>query len=157
VPAEEAPAPDEGGYIKDESEPSPEPVGIYYEPEPGPPDRPDNAPEPEADIAAAPQGMPSWQEIVASLTGELKSGIVRSLGDSGIVTAQLSETAVHLTLSGGSLAARLNTPEVLGAVRAAASKLSGRKLDIEVTLTGGGKQPTRSIEELRGNPFVKFV
>ena len=154
-PLPEEPPVDGGGYIKDESEPAPEPVGIYYEPEPGPPDRPDNAPEPEP--KAAPLGAPKWAEVVAALSGELKSGIIRSLEDSGMVTAEFDGGSLHLTFSSAFAAARLNTPEVLGAVRAAASKLAGRPLDIVITQLGGSRQPTRSVEELRGNPFVKFV
>ena len=154
-PLPEEPPVDGGGYIKDESEPAPEPVGIYYEPEPGPPDRPDNAPEPEP--KAAPLGAPKWAEVVAALSGELKSGIIRSLEDSGMVTAEFDGDSLHLTFSSAFAAARLNTPEVLGAVRAAASKLAGRPLDIVITQLGGSRQPTRSVEELRGNPFVKFV
>ena len=154
-PLPEEPPVDGGGYIKDEPAPAPEPVGIYYEPEPGPPDRPDNAPEPEP--KAAPLGAPKWAEVVAALSGELKSGVIRSLEDSGMVTAEFDGGSLHLTFSSGFAAARLNTPEVLGAVRAAASKLAGRPLDIVITQLGGGRQPTRSVEELRGNPFVKFV
>ena len=154
-PLPEEPPVDGGGYIKDEPAPAPEPVGIYYEPEPGPPDRPDNAPEPEP--KAAPLGAPKWAEVVAALSGELKSGVIRSLEDSGMVTAEFDGGSLHLTFSSGFAAARLNTPEVLGAVRAAASKLAGRPLDIVITQLGGSRQPTRSVEELRGNPFVKFV
>ena len=154
-PLPEEPPVDGGGYIKDESEPAPEPVGIYYEPEPGPPDRPDNAPEPEPKAAAP--GAPKWAEVVAALSGELKSGVIRSLEDSGMVTAEFDGGSLHLTFSSAFAAARLNTPEVLGAVRAAASKLAGRPLDIVITQLGGSRQPTRSVEELRGNPFVKFV
>ena len=156
-PLPEEPPVDGGGYIKDEPAPAPapEPVGIYYEPEPGPPDRPDNAPEPEP--KAAPPGAPKWAEVVAALSGELKSGVIRSLEDSGMVTAEFDGGSLHLTFSSGFAAARLNTPEVLGAVRAAASKLAGRPLDIVITQLGGSRQPTRSVEELRGNPFVKFV
>ena len=154
-PLPEEPPVDGGGYIKDEPAPAPEPVGIYYEPEPGPPDRPDNAPEPEPKAAAP--GAPKWAEVVAALSGELKSGVIRSLEDSGMVTAEFDGDSLHLTFSSGFAAARLNTPEVLGAVRAAASKLAGRPLDIVITQLGGGRQPTRSVEELRGNPFVKFV
>ena len=154
-PLPEEPPVDGGGYIKDEPAPAPEPVGIYYEPEPGPPDRPDNAPEPEP--KAVPPGAPKWAEVVAALSGELKSGIIRSLEDSGMVTAEFDGGSLHLTFSSGFAAARLNTPEVLGAVRAAASKLAGRPLDIVITQLGGSRQPTRSVEELRGNPFVKFV
>ncbi len=154
-PLPEEPPVDGGGYIKDEPAPAPEPVGIYYEPEPGPPDRPDNAPEPEPKAAAP--GAPKWAEVVAALSGELKSGIIRSLEDSGMVTAEFDGGSLHLTFSSGFAAARLNTPEVLGAVRAAASKLAGRPLDIVITQLGGSRQPTRSVEELRGNPFVKFV
>ncbi len=154
-PLPEEPPVDGGGYIKDEPAPAPEPVGIYYEPEPGPPDRPDNAPEPEP--KPAPLGAPKWAEVVAALSGELKSGVIRSLEDSGMVTAEFDGGSLHLTFSSGFAAARLNTPEVLGAVRAAASKLAGRPLDIVITQLGGSRQPTRSVEELRGNPFVKFV
>ncbi len=154
-PLPEEPPVDGGGYIKDEPAPAPEPVGIYYEPEPGPPDRPDNAPEPEP--KAAPPGAPKWAEVVAALSGELKSGVIRSLEDSGMVTAEFDGDSLHLTFSSAFAAARLNTPEVLGAVRAAASKLAGRPLDIVITQLGGSRQPTRSVEELRGNPFVKFV
>ena len=154
-PLPEEPPVDGGGYIKDEPAPAPEPVGIYYEPEPGPPDRPDNAPEPEP--KAAPLGAPKWAEVVAALSGELKSGVIRSLEDSGMVTAEFDGDSLHLTFSSAFAAARLNTPEVLGAVRAAASKLAGRPLDIVITQLGGSRQPTRSVEELRGNPFVKFV
>ena len=154
-PLPEEPPVDGGGYIKDEPAPAPEPVGIYYEPEPGPPDRPDNAPEPEPKAAAP--GAPKWAEVVAALSGELKSGVIRSLEDSGMVTAEFDGGSLHLTFSSGFAAARLNTPEVLGAVRAAASKLAGRPLDIVITQLGGSRQPTRSVEELRGNPFVKFV
>ena len=154
-PLPEEPPVDGGGYIKDEPAPAPEPVGIYYEPEPGPPDRPDNAPEPEPKAAAP--GAPKWAEVVAALSGELKSGVIRSLEDSGMVTAEFDGDSLHLTFSSGFAAARLNTPEVLGAVRAAASKLAGRPLDIVITQLGGSRQPTRSVEELRGNPFVKFV
>ena len=154
-PLPEEPPVDGGGYIKDEPAPAPEPVGIYYEPEPGPPDRPDNAPEPEPKAAAP--GAPKWAEVVAALSGELKSGVIRSLEDSGMVTAEFDGGSLHLTFSSAFAAARLNTPEVLGAVRAAASKLAGRPLDIVITQLGGSRQPTRSVEELRGNPFVKFV
>ena len=154
-PLPEEPPVDGGGYIKDEPAPAPEPVGIYYEPEPGPPDRPDNAPKPEPKAAAP--GAPKWAEVVAALSGELKSGIIRSLEDSGMVTAEFDGGSLHLTFSSAFAAARLNTPEVLGAVRAAASKLAGRPLDIVITQLGGSRQPTRSVEELRGNPFVKFV
>ncbi len=157
--AAEPASPDGSGYIKDEPEPVPEPVGIYYNPEPPLPDRPDNAPEPETEPEpeAVPVGMPKWPEVVAELSDKLKPGIIRSLSDTGQLSVEFTESSLHLIFSSSFFASRLNTQEVLSAVRAAASKLAGRPLDIEVTLLGGGKQPTRSVEELRGNPFVKFV
>lgn len=152
---EEPPAYDDGGYVRDEPEPTPEPVGVYYNPEPPMPDRPDNFPEP--DPAPAPSGMPKWSEVTAELAKELKPALMRPLTDSGLLTAEFTENSLHLTFSNSFAERRLNTPETMALIRAAASKLAGRPLDIEVTLLGGGKQPTRSVEELRGNPFVKFV
>ena len=152
---EEPPAYDDGGYVRDESEPTPEPVGVYYNPEPPMPDRPDNFPEP--DPSPAPSGMPKWSEVTAELAKELKPALMRPLTDSGLLTAEFTENSLHLTFSNSFAERRLNTPETMALIRAAASKLAGRPLDIEVTLLGGGKQPTRSVEELRGNPFVKFV
>lgn len=152
---EEPPAYDDGGYIRDEPEPTPEPVGVYYNPEPPMPDRPDNFPEP--DPSPAPSGMPKWSEVTAELAKELKPALMRPLTDSGLLTAEFTENSLHLTFSNSFAERRLNTPETMALIRAAASKLAGRPLDIEVTLLGGGKQPTRSVEELRGNPFVKFV
>lgn len=152
---EEPPAYDDGGYVRDEPEPTPEPVGVYYNPEPPMPDRPDNFPEP--DPSPAPSGMPKWSEVTAELAKELKPALMRSLTDSGLLTAEFTENSLHLTFSNSFAERRLNTPETMALIRAAASKLAGRPLDIEVTLLGGGKQPTRSVEELRGNPFVKFV
>lgn len=152
---EEPPAYDDGGYVRDEPEPTPEPVGVYYNPEPPMPDRPDNFPEP--DPSPAPSGMPKWSEVTAELAKELKPALMRPLTDSGLLTAEFTENSLHLTFSNSFAERRLNTPETMALIRAAASKLSGRPLDIEVTLLGGGKQPTRSVEELRGNPFVKFV
>ena len=152
---EKPPAYDDGGYIRDEPEPTPEPVGVYYNPEPPMPDRPDNFPEP--DPSPAPSGMPKWSEVTAELAKELKPALMRPLTDSGLLTAEFTENSLHLTFSNSFAERRLNTPETMALIRAAASKLAGRPLDIEVTLQGGGKQPTRSVEELRGNPFVKFV
>lgn len=152
---EEPPAYDDGGYVRDEPEPTPEPVGVYYNPEPPMPDRPDNFPEPEP--SPAPSGMPKWSEVTAELAKELKPALMRPLTDSGLLTAEFTENSLHLTFSNSFAERRLNTPETMALIRAAASKLAGRPLDIEVTLLGGGKQPTRSVEELRGNPFVKFV
>ena len=152
---EEPPAYDDGGYFRDEPEPTPEPVGVYYNPEPPMPDRPDNFPEP--DPSPAPSGMPKWSEVTAELAKELKPALMRPLTDSGLLTAEFTENSLHLTFSNSFAERRLNTPETMALIRAAASKLAGRPLDIEVTLLGGGKQPTRSVEELRGNPFVKFV
>lgn len=152
---EEPPAYDDGGYVRDEPEPTPEPVGVYYNPEPPMPDRPDNFPEP--DPSPAPSGMPKWTEVTAELAKELKPALMRPLTDSGLLTAEFTENSLHLTFSNSFAERRLNTPETMALIRAAASKLAGRPLDIEVTLLGGGKQPTRSVEELRGNPFVKFV
>ncbi len=152
---EEPPAYDDGGYVRDEPEPTPEPVGVYYNPEPPMPDRPDNFPEP--DPSPAPFGMPKWSEVTAELAKELKPALMRPLTDSGLLTAEFTENSLHLTFSNSFAERRLNTPETMALIRAAASKLAGRPLDIEVTLLGGGKQPTRSVEELRGNPFVKFV
>ncbi len=152
---EEPPAYDDGGYVRDEPEPTPEPVGVYYNPEPPRPDRPDNFPEP--DPSPAPSGMPKWSEVTAELAKELKPALMRPLTDSGLLTAEFTENSLHLTFSNSFAERRLNTPETMALIRAAASKLAGRPLDIEVTLLGGGKQPTRSVEELRGNPFVKFV
>ena len=152
---EEPPAYDDGGYVRDEPEPTPEPVGVYYNPEPPMPDRPDNFPEP--DPSPAPSGMPKWSEVTAELAKELKPALMRPLTDSGLLTAEFTENSLHLTFSNSFAERRLNTPETMALIRAAASKLAGRPLDIEVTLLGGGKHPTRSVEELRGNPFVKFV
>ena len=152
---EEPPAYDDGGYVRDEPEPTPEPVGVYYNPEPPMPDRPDNFPEP--DPSPAPSGMPKWSEVTAELAKELKPALMRPLTDSGLLTAEFTENSLHLTFSNSFAERRLNTPDTMALIRAAASKLAGRPLDIEVTLLGGGKQPTRSVEELRGNPFVKFV
>ena len=152
---EEPPAYDDGGYVRDEPEPTPEPVGVYYNSEPPMPDRPDNFPEP--DPSPAPSGMPKWSEVTAELAKELKPALMRPLTDSGLLTAEFTENSLHLTFSNSFAERRLNTPETMALIRAAASKLAGRPLDIEVTLLGGGKQPTRSVEELRGNPFVKFV
>ncbi len=152
---EKPPAYDDGGYVRDEPEPTPEPVGVYYNPEPPMPDRPDNFPEP--DPSPAPSGMPKWSEVTAELAKELKPALMRPLTDSGLLTAEFTENSLHLTFSNSFAERRLNTPETMALIRAAASKLAGRPLDIEVTLLGGGKQPTRSVEELRGNPFVKFV
>ena len=152
---EEPPAYDDGGYVRDEPEPTPEPVGVYYNPEPPMPDRPDNFPEP--DPSPAPSGIPKWSEVTAELAKELKPALMRPLTDSGLLTAEFTENSLHLTFSNSFAERRLNTPETMALIRAAASKLAGRPLDIEVTLLGGGKQPTRSVEELRGNPFVKFV
>ena len=152
---EEPPAYDDGGYVRDEPEPTHEPVGVYYNPEPPMPDRPDNFPEP--DPSPAPSGMPKWSEVTAELAKELKPALMRPLTDSGLLTAEFTENSLHLTFSNSFAERRLNTPETMALIRAAASKLAGRPLDIEVTLLGGGKQPTRSVEELRGNPFVKFV
>lgn len=152
---EEPPAYDDGGYVRDEPEPTPEPVGVYYNPEPPMPDRPDNFPEP--DPSPAPSGMLKWSEVTAELAKELKPALMRPLTDSGLLTAEFTENSLHLTFSNSFAERRLNTPETMALIRAAASKLAGRPLDIEVTLLGGGKQPTRSVEELRGNPFVKFV
>ena len=152
---EEPPAYDDGGYVRDEPEPTPEPVGVYYNPEPPMPDRSDNFPEP--DPSPAPSGMPKWSEVTAELAKELKPALMRPLTDSGLLTAEFTENSLHLTFSNSFAERRLNTPETMALIRAAASKLAGRPLDIEVTLLGGGKQPTRSVEELRGNPFVKFV
>ena len=152
---EEPPAYDDGGYVRDEPEPTPEPVGVYYNPEPPMPDRPDNFPEP--DPSPAPSDMPKWSEVTAELAKELKPALMRPLTDSGLLTAEFTENSLHLTFSNSFAERRLNTPETMALIRAAASKLAGRPLDIEVTLLGGGKQPTRSVEELRGNPFVKFV
>ena len=154
---EEPPLTDDGGYIRDEPAPVPDPVGVYYEPEPPLPDRPDNAPVPEPEVKPAPVGMPSWAEITQALSGELKSGILRALGDTSQLNVEFRESSLHLILLNSFITTKLNTPEVLGSIRAAASRLAGRPLDIEVTIMGGGRQPTRSVEELRGNPFVKFV
>ena len=160
IPAPEpAPAPiteSEGdGYIRDEAEPTPEPVGRYFEPEPehALPDRPDNAPEP----GQAP-GRATWQALVAALDGRLRIGTYRLLSDPLQVTGEFKGNLLRITFMNTFAENQLGDPETLSIFRNTAEQLYGGPVELVTGAEdGAGRLASRSLEELRRFKQVKFI
>lgn len=156
---EPAPAPiteSEGdGYIRDEAEPTPEPVGRYFEPEPehALPDRPDNAPEP----GQAP-GRATWQALVAALDGRLRIGTYRLLSDPLQVTGEFKGNLLRITFMNTFAENQLGDPETLSLFRNTAEQLYGGPVELVTGAEdGAGRLASRSLEELRRFKQVKFI
>lgn len=150
-----APGPEEGGYIRDEAEPTPEPVGRYFEPEPPEtlPDRPDNLPEPPASDGGA-----DWSALVAALKGRLRVGAHRLLTDPLQVSGKLAGGRLSITFMNGFAEKQLNTTETLALFRSAAEALCGGPVELEVrSEDGGAKLASRDLEELQRFKQVKFI
>lgn len=145
----------EGGYIRDEAEPTPEPVGRYFEPEPPEtlPDRPDNLPEPPAADGGA-----DWSALVAALKGRLRVGAHRLLTDPLQVSGKLAGGRLSITFMNGFAEKQLNTTETLALFRSAAEALCGGPVELEVrSEDGGAKLASRDLEELQRFKQVKFI
>lgn len=145
----------EGGYIRDEAEPTPEPVGRYFEPEPPEtlPDRPDNLPEPPASDGGA-----DWSALVAALKGRLRVGAHRLLTDPLQVSGKLAGGRLSITFMNGFAEKQLNTTETLALFRSAAEALCGGPVELEVrSEDGGAKLASRDLEELQRFKQVKFI
>ena len=145
----------EGGYIRDEAEPTPEPVGRYFEPEPPEtlPDRPDNLPEPPAADGGA-----DWSALVAALNGRLRVGAHRLLTDPLQVNGKLAGGRLSITFMNGFAEKQLNTTETLALFRSAAEALCGGPVELEVrSEDGGAKLASRDLEELQRFKQVKFI
>lgn len=156
---EPAPAPiteSEGdSYIRDEAEPTPEPVGRYFEPEPehALPDRPDNAPEP----GQAP-GRATWQALVAALDGRLRIGTYRLLSDPLQVTGEFKGNLLRITFMNTFAENQLGDPETLSLFRNTAEQLYGGPVELVTGAEdGAGRLASRSLEELRRFKQVKFI
>lgn len=150
-----APGPEGGGYIRDEAEPTPEPVGRYFEPEPPDtlPDRPDNLPEPPASDGGA-----DWSALVAALKGRLRVGAHRLLTDPLQVSGKLAGGRLSITFMNGFAEKQLNTTETLALFRSAAEALCGGPVELEVrSEDGGAKLASRDLEELQRFKQVKFI
>ena len=150
-----APGPEGGGYIRDEAEPTPEPVGRYFEPEPPEtlPDRPDNLPEPPAADGGA-----DWSSLVAALKGRLRVGAHRLLTDPLQVSGKLAGGKLSITFMNGFAEKQLNTTETLALFRSAAEALCGGPVELEVrSEDGGAKLASRDLEELQRFKQVKFI
>lgn len=150
-----APGPEDGGYIRDEAEPTPEPVGRYFEPEPPEtlPDRPDNLPEPPAADGGA-----DWSALVAALKGRLRVGAHRLLTDPLQVNGKLAGGRLSITFMNGFAEKQLNTTETLALFRSAAEALCGGPVELEVrSEDGGAKLASRDLEELQRFKQVKFI
>ena len=150
-----APGPEDGGYIRDEAEPTPEPVGRYFEPEPPEtlPDRPDNLPEPPAADGGA-----DWSALVAALKGRLRVGAHRLLTDPLQVNGKLAGGRLSITFMNGFAEKQLNTTETLALFRSAAEALCGCPVELEVRSEDGGeKLASRDLEELQRFKQVKFI
>lgn len=147
-----APGPEGGGYIRDEAEPTPEPVGRYFEPETLP-DRPDNLPEPPAA-----DGRADWSALVAALKGRLRVGAHRLLTDPLQVNGKLAGGRLSITFMNGFAEKQLNTTETLALFRSAAEALCGGPVELEVrSEDGGAKLASRDLEELQRFKQVKFI
>lgn len=147
--------PEDGGYIRDEAEPTPEPVGRYFEPEPPEtlPDRPDNLPEPPAADGGA-----DWSALVAALKGRLRVGAHRLLTDPLQVNGKLAGGRLSITFMNGFAEKQLNTTETLALFRSAAEALCGGPVELEVrSEDGGAKLASRDLEELQRFKQVKFI
>lgn len=152
---ERAPVPEDGGYIRDEAEPTPEPVGRYFEPAPEEtlPDRPDNLPEPPAANSAA-----DWQALVAALNGRLRVGAHRLLTDPLQVSGKLAGGKLSITFMNSFAEKQLNTTETLALFRSAAEALCGGPVELQVySENGGAKLASRDLEELQRFKQVKFI
>lgn len=156
---EPAPAPiteSEGdGYIRDEAEPTPEPVGRYFEPEPehALPDRPDNAPEP-----GQATGRATWQALVAALDGRLRIGTYRLLSDPLQVTGEFKGNLLRITFMNTFAENQLGDPETLSLFRNTAEQLYGGPVELVTGAEdGAGRLASRSLEELRRFKQVKFI
>ena len=150
-----APEPEDGGYIRDEAEPTPEPVGRYFEPEPPEtlPDRPDNLPEPPAANSSA-----DWRALVAALDGRLRVGAHRLLTDPLQVNGELSGGKLSITFMNGFAEKQLNTTETLALFRSTAEALCGGPVELQVfSENGGAKLASRDLEELQRFKQVKFI
>lgn len=147
--------PEDDGYIRDEAEPTPEPVGRYFEPEPPEtlPDRPDNLPEPPAADGGA-----DWSALVAALNGRLRVGAHRLLTDPLQVSGKLAGGRLSITFMNGFAEKQLNTTETLALFRSAAEALCGGPVELEVrSEDGGAKLASRDLEELQRFKQVKFI
>ena len=143
------------GYIRDEAEPTPEPVGRYFEPEPehALPDRPDNAPEP----GQAP-GRATWQALVAALDGRLRIGTYRLLSDPLQVTGEFKGNLLRITFMNTFAENQLGDPETLSLFRNTAEQLYGGPVELVTGAEdGAGRLASRSLEELRRFKQVKFI
>lgn len=150
-----APEPENGGYIRDEAEPTPEPVGRYFEPEPPEtlPDRPDNLPEPPAANSSA-----DWRALVAALDGRLRVGAHRLLTDPLQVNGELAGGKLSITFMNGFAEKQLNTTETLALFRSTAEALCGGPVELQVfSENGGAKLASRDLEELQRFKQVKFI
>ena len=147
-----------GGYIRDEAEPIPEPVGRYFEPEPAEtlPDKPDNAPDPPA--APIPRSGADWQALVAALDGHMRVGAHRLLSDPLQVVGELSGGRLNLTFMNGFAEKQLNTTETLALFRTTAEALCGGPVELNIlSEDGGAKLASRDLEELQRFKQVKFI
>lgn len=150
-----APEPEDGGYIRDEAEPTPEPVGRYFEPEPPEtlPDRPDNLPEPPAANSSA-----DWRALVAALDGRLRVGAHRLLTDPLQVNGELAGGKLSITFMNGFAEKQLNTTDTLALFRSTAEALCGGPVELQVfSENGGAKLASRDLEELQRFKQVKFI
>lgn len=158
---EEPPAPASAPWTEEEDEIDPE---MFAEEQPEdiisqravPAESPVKAENPASEaVGCADAGL--WDAICREVKPNLRPDVKYSIDDPAKVRAKVTADAVCIEALPGFVYTSMNRQDTLQALAAAARKLSGREMRVQLTELKNEERAVRSLEELRAHKEVKFI
>ena len=109
---------------------------------------------PQAPAASDGDGL--WQEICRKAAELLPADVRHMFVPGGAARGRVEGELLRVEAPPGFLYGRVNRPEVLSVLETAAKELTGRELRAHMGELGEAPRQTRSLDELKGFPEVKF-
>ncbi len=152
--------PNEEPWEAESAEPEPEETELeMIRPEPARQEEAEPAPQPDPEHEAPPAVCElSREKLHEVLARTLPPDVAAWLDDEKGFRVRMDNAVLKLEVAPGFLYKRVNKPDLLEKIGAAAGRLAGREIRATVSeMTEVSAAPGRSLDELRGFPEVHFV
>lgn len=93
------------------------------------------------DFAPAPSASGEWQQVLASLKGQLPAGIMALITDPLQVSGEFAGDELRISAAPGFAMNNLNRPDVTERIRSAVAAAQGRSVAVKVQPMGSGPAP----------------
>ena len=97
--------------------------------------------EQQPDFAPAPSASGEWQQVLASLKGQLPAGIMALITDPLQVSGEFAGDELRISAASGFAMNNLNRPDVTERIRSAVAAAQGRSVAVKIQPMGSGPEP----------------